>query len=93
MDTPLEELFIRALLVLDDDPEERSTDEINEDVRQALASLDGSRLATVALLTGIPVEKLIELGGIDEAAAAEEERDGQAVSLPGPADAPGGETR
>ena len=46
--------------------QERSVDEINEGVRQALAALDGSRLSAVALLTGISIEKLIELGGTDE---------------------------
>ena len=45
---------------------ERSVDEINEAVRQALAALDGGVLAAVSYLTGISVEKLIELGGTDE---------------------------
>ena len=47
-----------------EDAEERSVDEINEGVRQALADLDGSRLSTISLLTGISTEKLIELGGV-----------------------------
>ena len=45
---------------------ERSVDEINEGVREALARLDGSMLSAVSLLTGISTEKLIELGGINE---------------------------
>ena len=49
-----------------EDAEECSVDEINEGVRQALAVLDGSRLSAVALLTGISIEKLIELGGIND---------------------------
>ena len=45
---------------------ERSVDEINEGVRQALAALDGGRLSAVSYMTGISIEKLIELGGIVE---------------------------
>ena len=41
-----------------------NVDEIVEDIRQALADLDGSRLSTISLLTGISTEKLIELGGV-----------------------------
>ena len=58
-----------------EETEERSVDEIIEGVRQALTMLDGSQLSTVAFLTGISVEKLIELGGVSEAPAAEEVRD------------------
>jgi hypothetical protein len=42
---------------------ECSVDEINEGIRQALAKLDGSLLSAVSLLTGMSIEKLIELGG------------------------------
>lgn len=46
--------------------DEYSVDEIVEDIRQVLAALDGSRLSTISLLTGISIEKLIELGGIND---------------------------
>ena len=49
-----------------EDAEERSVDEIVEDIRQALADLDGSMLSTISLLTGFSIEKIIELGGIDD---------------------------
>lgn len=43
---------------------ERHRDEINEGVRHALQQLDGSRESRVALLAGIPREKIDELGGL-----------------------------
>ena len=47
--------------------DERSVDEIYEAVRQALAALEDGQLVTVSLLTGISIEKLIELGGTNDA--------------------------
>jgi len=38
--------------------------EINEAVRAALAQLDGSSKSAVALLTGVPIEKIDEYGGM-----------------------------
>lgn len=43
---------------------ERHRDEINEGVRQALQQLDGTRESRVALLAGVPREKIDELGGL-----------------------------
>lgn len=45
---------------------ERHRDEINEGVRQALQQLDGTRESRVALLAGVPREKIDELGGLRE---------------------------
>jgi hypothetical protein len=44
--------------------EPRTVDEINEGVRQALAALRGGELAAISYLTGIPADRLIELGGV-----------------------------
>jgi hypothetical protein len=38
--------------------------EINEGIRAALASLDGSPASAVSLLAGIPVDQLDEYGGM-----------------------------
>lgn len=44
---------------------ENHRDEINKGIRDALAQLDGSTKAGVALLTGFSDEKIESLGGID----------------------------
>lgn len=43
-----------------------STDEIWAAVEQGMAVLDAARLVAISHMTGISVEKLIELGGIYE---------------------------
>lgn len=61
---------------------ERTVDEINEAVEHALTRLSEGELAAISYLTGIPVDKLIELGGVHEAAETQTRGDRQAV--PGP---------
>ena len=46
--------------------EEPGTDEIFAAVEQGLSVLDAAQLAAVSAMTGISIEKLIELGGIDD---------------------------
>ena len=55
--------------------EEPGTDEIFAAVEQGLSVLDATRLAAVSAMTGISIEKLIELGGIVEKPAVRPVRD------------------
>lgn len=68
-----------------------NVDEIYEAVRQALAALEGGQLAAISYLTGLSIDKLIELGGVYEAPATETggNRPGLPGQGPGPADAAG----
>ena len=68
---------------------ERSVDEINAGVREALSHLDGGGLKTISHLTGISIGKLIELGAVHDIASPEERRDRPGIPGPGPAGNPG----
>ena len=46
--------------------DERSVDEIFAAVEQGLSVLDAAQLAAVSAMTGISIEKLIELGGVND---------------------------
>lgn len=39
---------------------------VNDEIREALSRLDGSRGSVVSVVTGLTVERLAELGGVPE---------------------------
>lgn len=63
-------------------------DEIFEAVQQGLSVLDAARLTAISHMTGLSVQKLIELGG-EYDPAAEARRDRPGIPGQGPAPAPG----
>lgn len=45
---------------------DRHREEIQDQVRQELGHLDGSRKASVALITGLSLEEIDDLGGVTD---------------------------
>lgn len=39
---------------------------LNDEIRQKLAELDGSQISAIAMLAGVPLERLAEFGAIPE---------------------------